>query len=235
MTGKRLGDGTVLLASDAAREMSDRMAKVGKPWPWCPIGVTVGDTRVGISWPMSEERAAGIYKPGCAVLCVQDASGVLYVLRSWPFYVIKDAIRPIDAGVEVVNGLRGAVAECMLCGITHFAVQSDKQDMARSYMQQLFADVPGADRMVYDRMADIASFCARLAGRAEVGQIVQTREIVKQIADDRQELNGKPGPLEIAIAVCAASYDYNALRKPQDHGEFASLYPLPKGAKVFGG
>ena len=102
-------------------------------------------------------------------------------------------------------------------------------------MQQLFRDVPGSDRMTYDQMSDITTACVRLTSRAEVGQIVQTKEAVSQIADDRTDLGGKPGPLEIATAICAASFDYSPLRVPTVAQEMKSLCPLPKGARIFGG
>lgn len=235
MTGRRNGDGTVALFSEEIKSLGQRMKDAKRQWPWQVPGMTSGDTRVGISLPYVDERQAGVYKPGAVVLCVLDTSGVAYVLRKWHFFIVKDTIKTTPLGAEIVQGLRGAVAECMLCGIVHYAVQASNAESSRSYVTQLHKDLPGSDRLTWEAIADVTTCCERLTGRTLVEQFIQPKQHISQIADDRLDLAGKPGPLEIATAICCASFEYSPLRPPDMTHELRSLYPLTKGAQVFGG
>jgi hypothetical protein len=123
----------------------------------------------------------------------------------------------------------------MVCGITHYAVQASNNEVACSYIRQLHVDLPGSDRLTWDSIADVPNCCTRLSGRAQLGQILLTKEHISQTADDRTELAGKPGPLEIATAICCASFEFSPLRAPTTTHELRSLYSIPKGAQVFGG
>ena len=237
ITGKRMGDGTVTLISQDISDLSARVLAAKRKWPWSDMkGVTNGDTRLGISWPYTEERQAGVYKAGAAVLCVADRDGIVYVMRVRRFFIIGSVLRSDGSGgVELAEGLRAAVSEAMLTGVSHYAVQSDHIDMARSYMQQLFEELPGADRLTWDRVADVNTCCARLTSRAEVGQFVQPSENTQQVSDERNDLGGKPGPLEIATAIVSASFEFSPMTSKTESKELKSLYALPKGARVFGG
>ena len=234
MTGKQLSDGTCVVISPEVSDLAKRVKASGRRWPWDLDTVMVGDARLGIAWPFTDERQAGIYKAGFAVLCVMDASDVIYVLRREKFFGVRNVMRTLPKEVSIVLGLRSIVSECMMCGVTRFAVQSDRLDMARSYVRQLHDDVPGADRVSYDQIADISTCCSRLTSRASIGQLVQLSEDAVSIGDDRKELGGRPGPLEIATAICASSYEYTPLRVHHHGEDLKSLYPLPKGAQVFG-
>jgi hypothetical protein len=235
MHGQRLADGSVLLVSDEAAVMSARVKAAGRTWPWPQPNVTCGDTRVGLAWPaLYENKAGGTYRPGAAYLVVADRNGVAYGLRRWRWHIVKTAVRSGDAGAEVVPGLRAIVAECMSAGVTRFAAQHDNEARSRSYADQLFADLPAARLLSWSPQVEVQNAVIRLLARAESRNGVRLSESAKESTDERNDL-GKPGPLEIAFALACFDIEVNKVNVRQEPQELRSLYPLPKGARVFGG